>query len=104
MIPWDTIIIGIIGFAISALAFISAQRALRAGEEAQSMHELTEEHKVDADAYQRAREIYDAAIAQLRRQNEDLEDQLTWLNNRASRLSDAVAAHDEGNFGEGESR
>jgi hypothetical protein len=80
MIPWDTIVIGVVGFLVSSLAFISAQRALQAGKEAQSRHELVEERRVDADAYERARDIYDAAIGQLRRQNDDLEGQLARLN------------------------
>jgi prefoldin subunit 5 len=97
MIPWDTIIIGMIGFVLSALAFISAQRALQAGKEAQTKHELMEEHKVDADAYARARSIYDAAIDQLRRQNDDLEQQLVRLNNRAGELASTIADHDARN-------
>ena len=71
-------------FLLSVLAWYAATRA-------RSQSNRLEQIKVSADAYDKAQVIYDKAIAQLSRQNEQLEDQLSRCESRIDQLERALA-------------
>lgn len=73
------ILLGLLTAAIATAAFFAATRANRAQAQAA-------ETAVDAEAYKRAKEIYESAIGSLKDQTRDLHDQVVNLQTEVSRL------------------
>jgi peptidoglycan hydrolase CwlO-like protein len=76
------ILLGLLTAAIAAAAFFAATRANRAQAQAASV-------AVDAEAYGRAKAIYEGAIEALRSQTADLHEQVGALSTEVDRLRTA---------------
>jgi hypothetical protein len=92
MIGFDLhdVAIAFAALVLSVIAFVSATRTARAGREAEEARSEELSHKVDAEAYMRAQVIYDRALAQLRKQNEQQELQMDRLVRRIASLEQAL--------------
>jgi TolA-binding protein len=80
---WPEVAIAGGSFLLSVLAWYAATRA-------NNQTNRLEQLKVSADAYDKAQIIYDRAIAQLSRQNEQLENQLSRCESRIDQLEQAL--------------
>jgi len=84
--------IGTVPIGVAAFAYIQATKANRitaaATERIASRNAKLERSKVDAEAYNRAREIYEAALHQLERQLERIQEQFEVLSTQLAHEQD----------------
>jgi peptidoglycan hydrolase CwlO-like protein len=80
------IILGVLSACIAAGAFIAATRASRVQAELLSDSEKAAKAKVDAQAFDRAKTIYESAIATLQEQTRVLQSQVRTLQSEVSKL------------------
>lgn len=93
--PWEPILIGATSLLVSGMSFIYASRAQlenRRAEEARTSKQLDAARQaVDAAAYERAKNLYEAAIANMERQNASLRDEVEQLSRENAELRRKVA-------------
>lgn len=80
------IIIGLLAAVLTLIAFLSAARANRASDAATTASAQAATVQVDAEAYVRAKGLYESAIRAIEGQSADLHRQITDLQNEVSRL------------------
>lgn len=83
----DSVIVGVASLTVAGLSFIYASKAQRATRLAEAARERGTEIAVDAEAYRRARDLYESGIKQLHEQNDSLRSQLADFQAANDRLT-----------------
>jgi chromosome segregation ATPase len=97
-VGWDSVIVGVVSVGMAGLAYASSSRAasravIVARQEATDRARLAAE-TVEAKAYERAKEIYEAALAQQEHQIDGLRAQIGILELRIASLERTIRAAD----------
>ena len=75
----NTAIIGVASLAVAGLSFVYASRAQAATKRAEALQAHVADATVDAQAYTRAKDLYESALKSMQGQNESLRAEITDL-------------------------